>query len=540
MSSVYVFTGTKGPPTAPRDAKVVQDRRINITWNAPAYDGDAGIDGYRVERHDADGTVEVLGRLPPTARLLTDRDAPAAGDFVYRIVAFNAQGDGPAAAVLAKLGPRPPDAPLRTSAYGGDEQVLLRWSPAASASDAPVTGYTIRRTPATDPANTTVIEVPDVTLVDTGLVNGVDYTYRVVAVNKFGASDPSPPAIVRPRDAPARVGSLTAEDTGSDVRITWAPIEGATSYEVLRGTDPIGLVKIQDVVTASVTDATVENGVSYWYAVRASNENGGGLPSEPVAVPRLTPPTEPYGLVALAGKDFVRLQWRPPNATGGVEPEDLRYVVRRAREGEAPIAVANDLATTVYTDRSVDTGSVYLYSVQAENLKGLGALSLAHRVEIGSETNEAPRAALTARPAGTDAKVNVSFDASFSTDADDAIDSYWFDFGDGASTGWIPSPTTTHVYATNGVYTASVRVKDVRGLESEKPGLAQVTIGPRQVEGSNPPPFEGQPEDDGNETDGPPVDVPGDAPGGGIPGAGVALVAAAAVAVALTRRRRSP
>lgn len=531
MSSVYVFTGARGPPTAPQDAKVVQDRRINITWSPPAYDGDAGIDGYRVERRTADGTVAVLARLPATARVLTDRDAPASGDVVYRIIAFNAQGDGPAAAVAAKLGPRPPDAPLRTSAYGGNGEVLLRWTPAATAAEAPVTGYTVQRRIGNA---TTTFETVDETYLDAGLTNGVEHTYHVLAENRFGVSEPSPPVVVRPRDAPARVGEVATEDTGADVRLTWAAVPGATWYEVLRGTDEVGLVRIANVTSTSAVDASVENGVSYWYAVRAGNDSGGGLPSDAVPVARLTPPTEPYGLDALVARDFVRLQWRPPNATGGVDADDLRYVVRRAREGEVAVAVANDLATTVHTDRTVDTGSVYVYTVQAENLKGLGATSAPLAVATGSDENEPPRAALTAKPAGTAAGVSITFDASFSIDADDAIDEYAFDFGDGETSGWIPSPTVVHAYAANGVYTASVRVRDARGLESEKSGLAQVTIGPRQVEGDNPPPFKGQPEDD----DGTAPDVPGDTPGK-TPGAGVALVAGVAVAVALARRRRA-
>lgn len=524
MSTVYLFSGALGAPTAPTDVRVVQEKRVNVTWRAPTYDGDAGIDGYRVERVDPDGSVRVLARLPREARLLADVTAPPSGEVFYRVIAFNAQGDGTPAVVRARLGPRAPDAPPAVSAYGGNGEVLLRWTAPAGV---PVTRYVVDRT---DPGSAveTTFEVNDTEFRDANLTNGVDYTYRVAAENSVGVGDPSPPVTVRPRPSPSRVVAVETEDTGFEVVLTWPPVAEADWYEVLRGPDAVALVRIANVTTARYTDATVESGASYWYAVRAGNEHGPGLPTEPVSVERLEPAGPPHALEAIAGLDFVRLAWQPPNATGGVDPETLTYVVKRAREGEDPVVVANDLPSgvTVFTDRVVEPGTNYTYSVQAFNPKGLGEASRPLLVALGNAHNDPPSAALTARPAGTDVGVPVTFDASFASDPDGRVVAYRFDFGDGEAVEWDPSPTATHVYDANGVYTARLTVRDDRGAESP-PALAQVVIGPRPNEDvpTLPPPED----DDGGNVTPPPGTTPTPWP------ALAALVAV--VAVALLRRR---
>jgi hypothetical protein len=74
--------------------------------------------------------------------------------------------------------------------------------------------------------------------------------------------------------------------------------------------------------------------------------------------------------------------------------------------------------------------------------------------------------------------VTVNFDASGSSDPDtgDSVSSYTFVYGDGSSE--VKNvPTASHTYTDSGVFNASVRVTDSRGLVSSNPANAVIQVG---------------------------------------------------------------
>ncbi len=92
-----------------------------------------------------------------------------------------------------------------------------------------------------------------------------------------------------------------------------------------------------------------------------------------------------------------------------------------------------------------------------------------------------PTAALTVTPTAGSVPLDVTADASGSTDPDDTpIATYTFDFGDGTSTGAQPAPTAAHTYQLAGAYTVTVTVKDTAGLSST--ATARVTAGAATVD----------------------------------------------------------
>lgn len=94
---------------------------------------------------------------------------------------------------------------------------------------------------------------------------------------------------------------------------------------------------------------------------------------------------------------------------------------------------------------------------------------------IGSNGNKPPAAILkiTPNPTGYENQT-IIFDASESYDPEGQPLNYYWNFGDGNNSGWIPDNNTTHVYKKQGVYNVTLIVSD--GELSSKPVIKQLTI----------------------------------------------------------------
>src|SRR5918995_3273550 len=99
------------------------------------------------------------------------------------------------------------------------------------------------------------------------------------------------------------------------------------------------------------------------------------------------------------------------------------------------------------------------------------------RIAYTGSTNRAPTADVVANPTYGPLPLEVTFDGSGSSDPDtgDTLTKYIWDFGDGTPDQTTTTPTTSHIYSTNGTYTASLHVEDNQGLRS---GAAEVRIYP--------------------------------------------------------------
>jgi glucose/arabinose dehydrogenase len=100
------------------------------------------------------------------------------------------------------------------------------------------------------------------------------------------------------------------------------------------------------------------------------------------------------------------------------------------------------------------------------------------RVRYTGSANRSPTARLSADPDFGNPPLEVSFDASASSDPDggDSIVAFLWDFGDGTSIE-TTTATTTHTYAAEGVYSATLRVRDSAGALSANPATARIDVG---------------------------------------------------------------
>ncbi len=91
------------------------------------------------------------------------------------------------------------------------------------------------------------------------------------------------------------------------------------------------------------------------------------------------------------------------------------------------------------------------------------------------DVNDRPRAVLAVVPMTLLTGEEASFDGANSVDQLGGVVEYFFDFGDGQSSDWTASPLALHAYTDDGVYKASLIVRDGAGAVSP-PSLVNVTV----------------------------------------------------------------
>ena len=216
--------------------------------------------------------------------------------------------DSASAAVSASFG-----APLGVAATPGDRQVVVTWQSVTGA-----TSYQVLR-------DGSVVGTPSgLTYTDTGLANGVAYTYTVRAVKGVDISVDSATATATPAAAvvvPAAPSGLAASAGNAEVVLTWTAVTGADSYEVWRNG-----VKVGSPTAATYTDSGLTNGMTYTYYVKTvkggvSSANSSNVTGSPVApIVQLAAPTGvSAGTATSLNTGAFRLTWNAVTGATGYE-----------------------------------------------------------------------------------------------------------------------------------------------------------------------------------------------------------------------------
>lgn len=221
--AVYI-TGLPGPPQGPLETSAVTQHSCTLAWRPPAFDGGMRVTHYVVERNDVSHDQWIVissfvKELAFTVQGLCERQ-----EYRFRILAVNANGQGPPLegenAILAKAPidpPGPPGTPTVTSV--GDDFVHLEWTKPTHDGGARVQGYWIEKREtgchAWQRVNAALCLPTQQNCAN--LIEGRHYEFRVFAWNEAGLSvessaskvvkivDPkaaTPPHVERPlRDA---------------------------------------------------------------------------------------------------------------------------------------------------------------------------------------------------------------------------------------------------------------------------------------------------------------------------------------------------
>ncbi len=105
------------------------------------------------------------------------------------------------------------------------------------------------------------------------------------------------------------------------------------------------------------------------------------------------------------------------------------------------------------------------------------------RIRYTGSGNQPPTASFTAQPSSGAAPLNVSFDASASSDPESGALQYIWSFGDGTAPVSTTTSTINHTYSSDGTFQATLVVRDPAGLDSS-PATQNITVQPA---GNTPP-----------------------------------------------------
>jgi hypothetical protein len=362
-----------------------------------------------------------------------------------------------------------PGVPLNVVASAGDRQVSVSWAAPANAGSSAITNYIVEYSPTGSAPWSRFVPSPTSTVtsaVVSGLTNGTQYFFRVVAVNVAGESDPSSPpyASATPQALPpAAPAAPTAVGGNGLASLTWTtPFDSGsaiTDYEIQYSSDSgVNWTTFPDGTStlASATVTGLTNGTAYVFRVAARNLNGlsNYSPASSPAVTPLAPASAPAITTAVAGDSQVTVAWTTPADNGGSGISDYIVQFRTDVVGSSWQTFNDGVATgTSATVIGLTNGISYRFRVAAITGFGTGNFS----VESNAVTPLAPPAAPTGlsgtrgnqqvtltwtAPANTGGRPVTDYVIQYSSNGGGS----WITFPDGLSS----STTATVTGLTNG------------------------------------------------------------------------------------------
>lgn len=236
------------PPAAPVNlVATATDNMIRVSW-----DPSATATGYDIE---ADGAIVSTG----TATYYNHTSLNPGTPHTYRVRGKNEGGPGGWSALTEKSTlPSAPGIPGNLTVIPLSTLVTVTWDnvPGATGYDIEVDGKLVNNGPNTNYRHTS-------------LTPGTSHTYRVRSINagdKSGWSNPvTATTLVEATAVPV---NIETESSMNQIKVTWDPVDGATSYEI-----EVDGVRIDNNASTAYTHSSLDPGTAHRYRIRAK-KNG--------------------------------------------------------------------------------------------------------------------------------------------------------------------------------------------------------------------------------------------------------------------------
>ncbi|XP_035804905.2 immunoglobulin-like and fibronectin type III domain-containing protein 1 [Amphiprion ocellaris] len=290
------------PPLGPVDIIESSATCIEFKWRPPKDAGGSPITDYILERQQIGrNSWKKLGKIGPEAKY-RDIDVDHGRKYCYHIRVETDQGTSEMMETDdiqagTKAYPGPPSTPKIVSAF--KDCINLAWSAPSNTGGTNILGYNVEKrkngsnlwsqvNPHDEPIKAREYAVKDV-------VEGIEYEFRVSAINISGAGEPSTPSefvFARdPKKPPGKVIDLKVTDsTYTTLSLGWTkPMEEEGVQDEAKGyfvelrpaeNPEWGRCNSSAIIVTSYTIMGLKSMAMYWVRVVATNEGGDGEPQE--------------------------------------------------------------------------------------------------------------------------------------------------------------------------------------------------------------------------------------------------------------------
>lgn len=376
---------TPGPPVnlKPRE---ITNNSITLQWEIPIIDGGSKIHNYIIEKREA--TKKAYTVLSTTWQKCSFKFSglEEGAYYYFRVTAENDLGIGEPAEtpepLRASQAPSPPENLYVTDVTA--DSASLAWTKPLHDGGSLITGYVIEaQKMGTDQwVHAATIKGLDYTVTD--LVEGAEYTFRIMAVNASGRSDPreSRPAIIKEQtsapsfDLRSIYQNTVIAKAGDRVKVE-IPVLGKprplVSWKkgeaVLKETQRINTETTQTSTILNINEIRRTDGGQY----SMTGKNMLGTVTEVITVLVHDIPGPPTGPIKLdeVSCDYVLLSWEAPENDGGV-PINNYIVEMRETTGTSWVELAATVIRTTFKAARLTTGIQYQFRVKAQNRYGIG------------------------------------------------------------------------------------------------------------------------------------------------------------------------
>ncbi|MBP7791781.1 MAG: hypothetical protein KA120_01840 [Candidatus Goldbacteria bacterium] len=357
----FFIKGYGAAPAMPENVNLTFDgNNVIINWVSPTA---SDIMHYTILRGDNANITETTATLVTnTAGNVTsfvDTTADTYSAYYYRLMAVNTLSEKSGLTTAIKTNPRPP---FNITLQPYNSKVFLRWTNDYAGS---VSGYNIYRSSTGCGSFSPAIAVSKNEYIDTQVVNGIKYHYKITSVyDGEGAFSITKTAV--PFTAPFAPKNLSATADGSNVNLLWSDtnIRGTYDiggYNVYRATAAAGLFTLisgtePTTTITSYTDTGLTQGKKYYYKVITLDVNSNT--SEASYCNAYVPDgiSTPQCLsITSYTSNKVNLTWM-----ANLSEEGINYYKIYRDGSEISTSYAN-----VFADTNVTTNESYVYNVTA-------------------------------------------------------------------------------------------------------------------------------------------------------------------------------
>ncbi|KAH8269759.1 hypothetical protein KR018_000421 [Drosophila ironensis] len=373
-------------PEGPLEVTDIHKEGCKLKWKKPKDDGGEPIEFYLLEKFDPDTGIWLPVGKTDIPEYNVDGLIPG-HEYKFRVKAVNKEGESEPletySSIIAKnpfVAPSKPGVPEPTDWTAN--RVDLAWSEPASDGGSPITGYLIevkdKYSPLWEKALETDSPIPIATI--PGLIEGNEYQFRVVALNKGGLSEPSDPSksfVAKPRYLAPKIDRRNLRDitisAGSslklDATITGEPapkVEWKFANYPLHPSNNV-TIETPNYYTKLVIRPT-QRSDSGEYLVTATNNSGkDSVLINVVITDKPTPPNGPLQISDIH-KEGCHLKWKRPSDDGGTPIEYFQIDKLDPETGcWIPCCRSNEPQVDV---TGLTPGNEYKFRVSAVNSEG--------------------------------------------------------------------------------------------------------------------------------------------------------------------------